>query len=452
MARGINDPQFNTTRVRQIIGDGSLQIVWFGLQAILRKYLAMSITVEDVIEANDVLTAHGEPFNYDGWMYIAEKYGYIPVTIKALPEGTKCDVKTVLATVESEDPNVAWVVPWVEDILLRAWYPTTVATLSHTIKLAIKKYMTDTCDDLSGLDFKLHDFGARGATCAEQAMIGGSAHLVNFKGTDTALALQHIKQYYDDALAGFSIPASAHVTMTAWWPRQEEMAYENMLEQFGQPGKIFACVSDSYDLDNAITNIWCSEKMLEKVKASGATVVIRPDSGDPVTTALRTIQLLDKGAGSTINSKGYKVLNVYRVIYGDGMNLNTIIETLELLKQHSYSADNIAFGCGGALLQQVNRDTFGFAMKNSAIAFDNSSVWHGTSKTPVGAPDKASIEGKVSTFIMPHVGLKTMTVVEVLQYVERNNCAVHDALQVVYAGGRLHNQTSMSEIRQLVSN
>lgn len=448
MARSINDSQFNTDRVRQLRSDERLQIVVFGLQAILRKYLSMRITVDDVNEARDIMTAHGEPFNYEGWMYIAENYGYIPVKIKALPEGTKCTIGTVMATVEHEDPKVYWVVPWVEDLLLRMWYPTTVATLSHTIKLAIKQYMVDTCDDLSGLEFKLHDFGARGATCSEQAMIGGSAHLVNFKGTDTVLGLKQARMYYDEPIAGFSIPASAHVTMTAWGREDESLAYGNMLTQFGKPGKMFACVVDSYDLDNAITNIWCSDEMVAKVKESGAIIILRPDSGDPVTTALRTIQLIDKGVGSTINSKGYKVLNVYRVIYGDGMNLNTIIQTMELLKQNLYSIDNIAFGCGGALLQQINRDTFGFAMKNSAIEFNNSGVWCGTNKTPVGSPSKASIKGRVTTYKMPDGSLKSMSH-------ERDQFYLHvdlpEALQIVYAGGQLHNQTTLAEIRQLVS-
>jgi len=139
-----------------------------------------------------------------------------------------------------------------------------------------------------------------------------------------------------------------------------------MVKKTAKPGGLVACVSDSYDLWNACSHLW-GEQLKEEVIKSGATVVIRPDSGHPPTVVLRTAQLLEEKFGVTVNKKGYKVLNNVRIIQGDGINEHSIQEILDNLLNHGYSASNIAFGMGGALLQQLNRDTQKFAMKCSHI-------------------------------------------------------------------------------------
>lgn len=160
--------------------------VMFGLQAFIKKYLTKPITQADIDEAEAIITAHGEPFNRAGWQYILDKHkGYLPLKIRAAKEGSVIPVRNVLATIVNTDPKVPWLTTWVETPLLRAiWYPTTVATQSWYIKQLITQYLEKTGDP-STIDFKLHDFGARGVSSLESAEIGGTAHLVNFKGTDT---------------------------------------------------------------------------------------------------------------------------------------------------------------------------------------------------------------------------------------------------------------------------
>jgi nicotinamide phosphoribosyltransferase len=284
----------------------------------------------------------------------------------------------------------------VETLLLRVWYPLTVATQSWAIKQTIAEYLRATSDDPDGqLPFKLHDFGARGVSSEESAGIGGMAHLVNFMGSDTISASRYARRYYDEQMAAFSIPASEHSTITSWGRGKELAAYRNMLSQFGGPGKLFACVSDSYDLYAAIENLWGKELRQDLID-SGATVVIRPDSGNPVEVALRTAILLDNAFGHMVNGKGFRVLNNVRVIYGDGINRRSIRDILANLKINGYAADNIAFGMGGALLQQVNRDTQRMAMKTSAILLPDG--WHEVYKAPATDPGKASKKGILSTF------------------------------------------------------
>jgi nicotinamide phosphoribosyltransferase len=366
----------------------------FGLQAFIKEYLLDPITQADIDVADEILTAHGEPFNREGWQYILDQHkGYLPLVIRAVPEGTVVPVSNVLATVENTDPKCFWLTTYLETTLLRAvWYGTTVATQSYTIKQVIAEYLEKTGDP-SAIDFKLHDFGARGVSSMESAGIGGAAHLVNFMGSDTITGVLYAREYYNAGIAGFSIPAAEHSTITSWGRDGEVDAYRNMLKQFGREGSILAVVSDSYDVFNAASKLWGGE-LKDEVIASGATVVIRPDSGDPVLVNRQLIEILGQKFGYTMNAKGFKVLNNVRLIQGDGVNELSIRSILGAFMAMGWSADNIAFGMGGALLQIVNRDTQRFAMKCSSIQING--VWQDVVKDPVTDSGKRSKGGRVS--------------------------------------------------------
>ena len=419
------------------------QTVFFGLQKYLIDVLSEPITQADIDEADEILTAHGEPFNREGWQYILRKYnGYMPVRIRAVPEGTVVETRNALVTVENTDPNCAWLVSYLETALMRAvWYPTTVATVSWRIKNLIKLYMEETSDTTEGLEFKLHDFGARGVSSDESAGIGGLAHLVNFMGTDTVSALLAGRKYYNEPMAGFSIPASEHSSMTTWGREREVDAYRNMLTQFAQPGKMLAVVSDSYNIYNAASKIW-GGVLKQEVIDSGATVIIRPDSGDPASTVLRVMSALGASFGTVLNSKGYKVVNHIRVIQGDGIDEKSIRLILSSMKLNKWSTDNIAFGMGGALLQHMNRDTLKFAMKASAAYIDDK--WQDVWKDPVGDKGKASKRGKFTLIKNTETG-------EVYTGNKNGHPYLEDMMRTVYCNGELVNKTTLAEVRANVS-
>ncbi|WP_315981874.1 nicotinamide phosphoribosyltransferase domain-containing protein [Aliamphritea spongicola] len=140
------------------------QTVFFGLQMFLQQYLSKPITAADIDEAKTIIEAHGLPFNEAGWQHIIEKHnGYLPLEIQALPEGSVVPTQTALVQVINTDPECAWLTSYIETALLRAvWYPTTVATLSWHCRQTIQHALMKTADTCDGLDFKLHDFGARG--------------------------------------------------------------------------------------------------------------------------------------------------------------------------------------------------------------------------------------------------------------------------------------------------
>ena len=151
--------------------------LFFGLQAFLKQYLSVFVTQDDIDEAELFLSQHGEPFNKAGWQRLLEKHnGVYPLRIRAVKEGTLVPIRNALVTAENTDPEFAWMTSYWETALLRAvWYPTTVATISHSIKLVIKGYLEETGDP-AGINFKLHDFGARGVSSFESASLGGAAH------------------------------------------------------------------------------------------------------------------------------------------------------------------------------------------------------------------------------------------------------------------------------------
>lgn len=424
--------------------------LFFGLQAILKEYLATPITHADVDEARDLYAAHGEPFNEAGWRDIVDRLGgHLPIRIRAVPEGSVVPTHQALMTIESTDAGAFWVPSYLETLLLRIWYPITVATTSWHAKQTIRQFLERTSDDPEGqLPFKLHDFGSRGVSSVESAAIGGAAHLVNFLGTDTVSALPFARRYYHEVMAGYSIPAAEHSTITSWGREREVDAYRNMLRQFAKPGAIVAVVSDSYDIFHAISEHW-GKTLRQEVIDSGATVVIRPDSGDPVAVVHQCLELLDEAFGHTVNGKGYKVLKHVRVIQGDGINPTSIRAILERITSAGYATDNVAFGMGGALLQRLDRDTQKFALKCSAARVQGE--WIDVYKDPVTDKGKQSKRGRMTLLRHREYGnyRTVMVPAEAPSLAQAEKPAgFDDALETVWENGQLLRDWTLAEIRE----
>lgn len=417
---------------------GSLypETTFFGLQYFIKEYLeGKVVTKEKIDEAEEIFNLHfgSHVFNRAGWEHILKKHkGRLPIEIKAAPEGSVFKESNVLMTVENTDPEAYWLTNYLETLLVQTWYPSTVATQSRAMKKIILRYLSETGDP-SLIDFKLHDFGFRGVTCPEQAAIGGAAHLVNFKGTDTVAALMMLRKYYGEEMAGFSIPAAEHSTITSWGRDNEVEACRNMLKQY--PTGLVACVSDSYDIYNCCANIW-GGVLKDEILARDGVLVVRPDSGDPPTVVVKVLDILGEKFGFTTNSKGFKVLHPkVRVIQGDGIDFNMLDLILVMMQSRGWSADNIAFGSGGGLLQKINRDTQKFAFKcaSATIGDEERDVF----KQPVTDNGKKSKAGRMKLI---HDGTNYVTVPE--------SSEGEDVLQFVFRNGKLLIDQSFAEIRK----
>jgi nicotinamide phosphoribosyltransferase len=414
-------------------------VVMAGHQAHILNKMLSPISMRDVDGAERFCAVHGEPFHRASWDRIVRVHnGYLPLRIRAVAEGTVVPVSNILTSIEPTDSEMMWLPGWFETQYLRAiWYATTVATLSyHAKRIILAALMKSSDNPLAELPFKLHDFGARGVSSAESAMLGGYGHLINFKGSDTCEAIEFTNHFYDEEMAGFSIPATEHFTICAWGKNGELAA---MRKQVGniRPGGLAACVSDTNDIFHATEHYW-GDALHEEVKKSGGTLVIRPDSGKPVEVVLKCLQILDRKVGMTKNSKGYKVLpSYYRLIQGDGVNLDSIPEILEEAHRQGYSASNLAYGMGGALLQKLDRDTQKFAMKCSEVTRDGVNI--PVFKSPITDPGKASKKGRQDL-------VRRNGRYETLQNLDAP--APDSLLNLVYENGKHFNRDNLANIRQ----
>jgi nicotinamide phosphoribosyltransferase len=370
--------------------------LFFGLQYYLKRYLN-PISIEDVKEAIHyrcrILGDCPDKVTYA--FYSLQKLGYLPLHIKAVPEGMVLPVKNVLMTVTNTHPDFYWLVGYVESLLLKVWNTITVATYSYEMKKLIINYMKRSCDDLSGLPFMLHDFGYRGCSSEETAALSGAAHLCNFLGTDTVPAVKLLECYYDsNIITGLSVPASEHSVMCAYGRQNEIEAFKKMLQLY--PTGVVSIVADSYNIWNVLMHIL--PKLKNEILARTGRVVIRPDSGDPYSIICGSISqrgclvLLDEVFGHLVNSKGFKVLNPkIGLIYGDAMYRENYIKIADEMLNMGYAASNLIIGVGGLLLQQHNRDDLGITFKATYGEINGKPL--DIVKDPITDPSKKSHQG-----------------------------------------------------------
>ena len=414
------------------------EVCFFGLRYFLEQYLAGEVvTAQKTDAANSLFRQHfgGDAFNRAGWMHIVEKHGgRLPIIIKAVPEGTIVPESNVLMTVENTDDEAYWLTNWLETLLVQVWYPSTVATQSRAMKQVLLRFLSETGNP-NLIGFKLHDFGFRGVTCPEQAALGGAAHLVNFQGTDTIPGLLLARQFYGCEMAGFSIPAAEHSTITSWGEEHELDAMRNMLTQY--PTGLVACVSDSFDIFRACSEYWGRE-LKDAVLARDGVLVVRPDSGDPPTVVVEVLRRLGEAFGTTTNSLGFKILHPkVRVIQGDGIDFAMLGHILSAVKDAGWSVDIIAFGSGGGLLQKLNRDTQRFAFKCSSVVVGDEE--RDVFKRPVTDGGKKSKAGRLKLIRAADGHLQTVR--------ENEEPTSSSLLQTVFENGRVIRQDSFAEIR-----
>lgn len=354
------------------------RIVFVGIRYIIETYLSKKWTEQDVRKAALFFSTHNAnfteyPFPKELFLRIVNEHdGYFPVKIQALREGSVVYPHVPLyqitagqgTAISSED--FARLVTFFESILTQVWYPSNVATLSKATKHIINMYFDETADeeDYWKLSYKLHDFGLRGSTSVESAVIGGIAHLLSFAGSDNVPACYFAQfELNNEIPVASSIPATEHTVMTSW--ESELKATLNMANKYGHT--VFATVADSYDYIRFLSDVL--PVVAPIVKGKGGVHVIRPDSGNPVECVLQALEYCEIAYGSYLNKKGYKVLYNSAVIQGDGINLDIVKEILAAVVTAGWCATNVSFGMGGGLLQDHNRNTLSMATKASSIVY-----------------------------------------------------------------------------------
>lgn len=317
--------------------------------------------------------------------------GYLPISIKALPEGACVNEKVPVLTIVNTLPQFFWLTNFLETVLSNTlWMPSTSATTSRKFRQLFTKYARLTGADEGFVPFQGHDFSARGQSSPQSAAMSGAAHLLPFVGSDTIHAIDLLEDYYganaETELIGCSVPATEHSVMTMSGPDGELETFRRLITEL-YPSGIVSIVSDSFDFWQVITEFLPKLKpdiMARKGGPVGDKVVIRPDSGDPVKVVCGdpdapvgspqfkgAIECMWDVFGGTTTDKGFKVLDSHcGLIYGDGIDLNRCDGMLKGLMAKGFASTNIVLGIGSFAFQRVTRDQHGWAVKATAGIID----------------------------------------------------------------------------------
>ena len=365
------------------------EIVFFGMQYFIKEYLInqfdesffnrpkAEVIKEYARRLDNYLGKDSITYNHIGDLH---DLGYLPLEIKALPEGSLVPMRVPIFTIKNTLPEFFWLTNMLETLLSAIiWKPCTSATTAFVYLKTFTKYAKDTVgEDKSFIPWQGHDFSFRGMSGIEDAVMSGAAHLTSFAGTDTIPAIDFLEEYYradcERELIGGSVPATEHSVMCMGTQGDEIKTFERLIREV-YPSGIVSIVSDTWDFWKVITKFLPT--LRAKILARNGKVVIRPDSGDPVKIIIGDKDAIPgtsefKGAiecmwetfGGTITEKGYKLLDGHiGLIYGDSINLERQVEILEGLKQKGFASYNVVLGIGSFTYEYVTRDTFGFAMK-----------------------------------------------------------------------------------------
>lgn len=430
-------------------------IIPFGYQASLQKYLNKPITMKQIDEAEAFATAHGEPFARAVWEHVLHEYnGYLPVLIRAVPEGTPVRSGNAIVTIMCTDAyvaeNIFWLCSFLETFLLRAvWYPTTIATMDYDIKKEMKRFYELSGSSLDFLPFALHDFGGRGVTCHEQAEIGGAAHTVNFMGSDTVEGVTYANYWYRHPMSAFSVRATEHsVACSFGTSNEDEIAYiDHQLTVFEGKGNIISLVGDTKDIYRFAEHLATTfrDRIIDLHERLGMKIVCRPDSGDALEVIPRLLRLFASAFPTTRTSTGHiRLYGGIGILQGDGVDNMFIKTLLGNILAMNFAADNIVFGSGGALLQKVNRDTHKWAQKASAVLVeeDGKYEWIGIAKDPVTDPGKKSKEGVLT--LARHLVTGQLQTIRIDREVSSE---FEDVMVDIYDCGKFFNESTLDEIR-----
>jgi nicotinamide phosphoribosyltransferase len=305
--------------------------------------------------------------------------GYLPIEIRALPEGTVVPLRVPCFTIRNTNPKFYWLTNDLETMIsAELWGPMTSATTALEYKKILSRFAKLTSDMPNFVWWQGHDFSMRGHRGVDAAIKSGAAHLLCFYGTDTIASIPYLKKYYaaDPKLGpiGGSVPATEHAVMCMGGKESELQTYQRLITKV-VPDGIISIVSDTWDYWKVITQVLPACR--EQIMARNGKVVIRPDSGNPVKIICGdpnapegtpehkgTIRILWEQFGGRTNNLGYKQLDDHiGVIYGDSITEERCQTICQQLMNMGFASTNMVFGIGSFTYQYNTRDTFGFAIK-----------------------------------------------------------------------------------------
>lgn len=382
---------------------------------------------------------------------------YLPLDIYSIPEGYSVDLKTPVLVMTNTDPKFFWLPNYFETILSNIlWKPCTSATTAQAYRrlfIGAAKLAGET--DFSFVDWQGHDFSFRGMAGREDAILSGMGHLLSFSGTDTVPAILAAKKYYGAELTvGGSVPATEHSVMCAYGQEGEFETFRHLIEDV-YPEGIVSIVSDTWDLWQVLRDYL--PRMRDKILNRKGKVVIRPDSGDPVKIMIGdndaqgysefrgVLHLIDDAVGSKENDRGFKLFNNVGAIYGDSITLERAKQILSGALAQKFHPYNMVFGIGSYTYEYVTRDTYGFAMKATAVKRNGEII--DIFKKPVTDNGEKNSHKGIPAVYQDSTGTEPRFIVhQGARPEELDNCA----FQKVFSNGELKIDESFQKIRERV--
>lgn len=461
--------------------EGIDHVVAFGFQAFIKKYLIEYFNdnfffcdLEEVLLEYARIIQHTLGIQNPDTSHLSALWdlGYLPLEIKALPEGTRTPLRVPMLTIENTHPDFFWLTNALETLFsAEVWMSSTSATLAARYREILDGWADKTGADKTVVAFQGHDFSMRGMSSVESAAASGAGHLLSFSGTDSIPAILYLENYYnanvETELVGTSIPATEHSVMCAYG-EDELSSYRHLITEV-YPGGLVSIVSDTYDLFKCLDEV--IRPLKDVIMARDGKVVIRPDSGDPADIICGTgrgfrsdgsrsdenkgvVEILWDIFGGTINEAGYRELDSHiGAIYGDAITLERAEDILSRLEDKGYASTNIVLGIGSFTYQYVTRDTFGFALKSTWV--EENSVGKNIFKDPATDKDhlKKSLTGRVVVIEDLSGGLVVIDGLTKAQQgsYDGGRYESDDLLRPVFRNGNLVRDWSLAQVRGILN-
>jgi len=456
-----------SSRLANVLDDFDDRVVFIGLQAYIKRVIIKQWNEEFFSKPKAEVIANykrrmDRSLGIDSidmqHIEALHDLGYLPLKIKALPEGSRVNVQVPMLTVINTMPEFFWLTNYIEtSISAEVWKSCTTATIAFEYKRLLMKYALLTAAPVDFVPLQGHDFSFRGMSGAHDAAQSGIGHLTSFIGTDTIPAIEYAEDYYDaKEVIGVSVPATEHSVMCMGTKVDEIGTFKRLINDL-YPTGIISIVSDTWDFWKVITEytqVLKEDILNRKTNSMGlAKVVFRPDSGDPVKIICGdneaevgspqykgAVECLWDIFSGTKTTKGYKLLNErVGLIYGDSITLARAQAILEQLEAKGFASTNIVFGIGSYTYQYLTRDTFGFAMKATwgQVEGENREIF----KDPVtDKGDKKSAKGLLRVE-------KSATGFKLFDQQSKEQ-EQRGELQTIFKDGRLVKRVSFDEIRE----
>jgi len=446
------------------------EVVFFGLQGFIKEYLIeyfndnfFNRNKEEVVAEYKRIIKYTLGDNCADTEHIEKLHdlGYLPIRIRAVKEGTVIPVKVPPFTNENTNNDFHWLTNFLETLTSASnWKVITTTTIVKKYRDICEKWADKTCDNKDHIQWQCHNFSYRGMAGNEDAITAGAGHLLYFTGTDTIPSICYLEEYYnanvEKELVGASVLATEHSIQCQY---QDDLKYYKRMINEIAPEGIISIVSDGYDYWNVIGNI--IPQLKNDIINRNGKLVVRPDTGNPANIICgdknSEEEIIKKGSieslwdtfGGTINSKGYKVLNIHiGLIYGDSITPEIAEETFERLEKKGFSSENVVFGIGSYSLGYYTRDTFNIAIKATDVVINGEEKM--IFKNPKTDKDKIkkSQKGRVVVLQNPETG--KITYIDGLTIEQQESYKDIDLLEDVFINGKLLRDESLSEIRERV--